>query len=156
MEKDDSPQRVLQIARDEVAHWREEVVRARERVDKEMKRYHEAGEKFKTASDFLRLVQERYGRGKATEPQQFHVGVGLRDAALAVIEQKGRATREELIAELRARGFEFGKYPARQVHFALLKSAKVVREHSGAWRWKGADQKEMALASEGAREPTKE
>ncbi len=156
MEKDENQKRAIEIAEAEVSYWREEVVRAKERSEKEIARYQEVAEKFRTAAEFLGLVEERYGRSVKSGPTQLPPGAKLGEAALDVVRQKGRATREEIVAELRARGFEFGRYPARQLHFALLNSDRVIREPSGAWRWKGADQKEMALASEGAREPTRE
>jgi len=145
---DEHSDQAVRIAEAEVAEWLEEVRVAKARVETEEQKHRQAMRNLDTAKEFLELLHQRYGTRVKSEASRYlgpGSGVKLRDAALAVIERAERATPREIIAELQARGFEFGKYPLRQLHFALLNNDKAVRDPSGTWHWKGAGQVEMSL-----------
>jgi hypothetical protein len=138
----------IKIAEAEVSEWLEEVQIARTRVEAEERRLREAMENLDTASRFLELLHQRYGARAPSKPSPYlgpGPGVGLRDAALSVIERRGKATANEIIAELESRGFQFGKFPRRQVHFALLNNHKAVKDPGGTWHWKGAGQMPLTI-----------
>jgi hypothetical protein len=143
----DHSQQAIEVAEAELRYWAEEVVRAQERVDRELEYLRKATESLQTAKDFVELLRLRYGRGVEPEPGRAFAGMGLRDAAHVVIERKGRAAADEIAAELRAGGFALGDHPRRRLHFALLRSDKVRKVGPGIWQWAGAEQPEMPLAT---------
>jgi len=147
---EDHSEQAIRIAEAEVAEWLEEVRVAKARVEMEEQKLRQAMRNLDTAKEFLELLHQRYGTRVRSEASRYlgpGSGVKLRDAALAVIERAGRATPREIIAELQARGFEFGKHPLRQLHAALLNNDKATKGGGGTWHWKGAGQVEMPLAS---------
>ena len=95
----DHSQQAIEVAEAELGYWAEEVVRAQERVDREVDYLRNATEGLQTAKGFVELLRLRYGRGVEPEPGRAFAGMSLRDAAHVVIERKGRAAADEIAAQ---------------------------------------------------------
>jgi hypothetical protein len=149
MMDDNHGEEAIRVAEAEVAEWLEEVRLAKASVEREQEKLRQAMKNLDTAKAFLELLAQRYGSKVTRPPIRFpdwRPSPGLRDMALGVIQRRGRASPAEIIADLQDSGFQFGRFPRRQLHFALLNNDKAVKDPSGTWHWKGAGQVEMSLA----------
>ena len=130
----------LRLAEEEVSYWRSQVETVAREIERAAADLSEKERKLRTAQAFLDLMRERCGLRAESEPRGRFEGVGLRDAALKVIEKRQGISVKKLIAELRAGGFQFGEYPARQLHAALIHQDQATR-HNDFWRWRATGMK---------------
>jgi len=129
----------LLLAQAELAYWQERAEAKRAAVEEAQNELNAILVKARTAEDFLKLLQERYGVPAVPTPSTRFERMTLRDAALTVIQERGRISPKDLVAELQAGGFQkFDRYPGRQVHAALLSrhQDQASKDKAGFWCWK--------------------
>jgi hypothetical protein len=129
----------LLLAQAELFYWQERAEAQRTAVEEAQNELNAILTKARTAEDFLKLLQERYGVPAVPSPSTRFERMDLRDAALTVIEERQRISPKDLVVELQAGGFQkFDRYPGRQLHAALLyrHQDKAEKDKAGFWCWK--------------------
>ena len=147
----------LRLAEAQITYWQQQVEFQRVVVENEQAELAERERKLRTAKGFMELVRERYGLRVFVTPSTRFKGLALREAALKVIEERGRISPKKLIAELRVGGFEFDEYPARQLHAALLRrhQDQATKDANSYWCWVGPAQPQLPLEAKGKEAPGK-
>jgi len=141
------PEEALRVAETQVAYWRDRLEAVRRAMERAAADLADKERNLRTAEAFRDLMRERCGVGAQSEPSVRFERVGLRDAALKVIEERQGISVKKLIAELRAGGFQFDEYPARQLHAALIHQDQATR-HNDFWRWRAAGMKGKEASSQ--------
>jgi len=130
-------EQAVHLAKAEITYWRQQVEYQKVVAEKASVELREKEGKLRTAESFMELLRERYGLQPVATPKTRFEGHALREAAVIVIANKKRLSPQKLIAELRAGGFRFGEYPARQLHAALIHQDLATRDADGFWCWVG-------------------
>jgi hypothetical protein len=114
-----------------VAFYRSEVERAREAVERAQTTLTGAERDLQIALNFLEIERRRLAATNGAKPYK---EMPLRDACVAIVRKKGRATTREIVDALKAGGFEFEtEFPGRAIHTALMRAKDVRKVASGTY-----------------------